>query len=1288
MKCGKLKKLWLWLRKNVFNKEMILYVLIAEAIFWSPCIVTGILAITIDAWWWTAFGGICAFWAGPFTPAVPLQMALAIAIKKIVERKKGMKINTNISLRDRNVVTAKGFKGLDTLSPTIEVDAMHSTDMANLISRDGVNHKRYGWETLCRLRKDSKDIPIRSVFNFTLNGDDFFIVYANKTFYSVIENEGKYDFLEIFRKAYNKTNDTVSDSYLIESWYDANKLLTDTECKCFVQNNKAYFVGCGDFFVFEDTSGQRDSYQFSRVIDNENTYIPTTTINITPEEKIFADRVTFEERNILNRKHKNTMYGYSTEELDFLTYYLDENNLDIYRKLEGMENGNPEYKNIHPIEIGIDSKYGLVEMKHHFEDESKYNQEGVTFYDATFKLEDKNIVVEDEAEIEMREHRVPFFSISDDSFSYAFMGVENINQNYEKTNMASDVFYAYKFRFSMEDLSRRLSGIYIRRNETIGYIAKKEAGEQDAKILFANENDYTKFTEGMVEGKTERVPLFNGKIEYNKEQMFKIKNTTWEIPNIDLVEFTDGSKLQVRVRITKREDVNYNIEGVNEFIAKTPKFIYGEVVYVENNSIMQNFGKIDLNISDINQVGVKEGDKVNLTLTAKLSYAKDDKGNNITVYRQGENSDNYLQIKLYKELITKAILWGSYEILDGKVVIFQTDKEYEGKNLTFKASVDMRNGMIQFSPVKDEDGKDYHDAYVPQDSSKNNITVTIIGTEYKEKFDNLNETLGASLTKSYDGVKFGLGGNDDRLFLVTNAGNTIYWSKDLDFTYFGDKSWLTCGTNEKKIIRIAKLNDSTLIVAKEYDAKENSLYIVQGELLTEKTEANTTDYKVKFAPKGFKMGKGIIGDIVNLNGDTLALTEDGVSSISIGENNTIDSRYIVPRAKQISNVLSKLDLKNAKCIVFNDKCYIATGKDVYVADGMQIYQYGGSNNYEWYKWENIPCKDWVIVDNKLHFTTEDGQVCRFNENFVDTEKRTLNQEGIFYETGEDLEILGIGVGNAFDVQVGDYITFHCDLWGGYETTNFEIMGSQVRLYIPNLDIENGETIYFGETLDSVNLIDSTLLIKDGDYVYIPISIEATESGKFAIVRNYNGKKLRVKDIIKIEATEETEARSYFILEDSDENVIKWEKVKTTENQTGLNPTQTSLSLTWERETPIVARWVSGMLDLGSNTHLKTITSIAIVGEKDLANRLKYGIETRFNKSNYEHLRANNDLDFNKLDLQTISLDSSFASTYVKRLNIRNVNYIMFYYMSDVAEDISINSMKIEFKTINKFIGVR
>ncbi len=84
----KLKRAWHWLRKNVLNKQMIVYVLIAEMIFWSPCVVTALLALMVNPWWWTIFGTICAFWAGPFTPAIPLQIGLAFLLKKIIKRNK------------------------------------------------------------------------------------------------------------------------------------------------------------------------------------------------------------------------------------------------------------------------------------------------------------------------------------------------------------------------------------------------------------------------------------------------------------------------------------------------------------------------------------------------------------------------------------------------------------------------------------------------------------------------------------------------------------------------------------------------------------------------------------------------------------------------------------------------------------------------------------------------------------------------------------------------------------------------------------------------------------------------------------------------------------------------------------------------------------------------------------------------------------------------------------------------------------------------------------------------
>ena len=62
--------------------------LLAEIIFWIPVWVPALLAIIIDPWWWSAVGAVCAFWAGPFTPAIPLQLALIGVFIKLFKNKK------------------------------------------------------------------------------------------------------------------------------------------------------------------------------------------------------------------------------------------------------------------------------------------------------------------------------------------------------------------------------------------------------------------------------------------------------------------------------------------------------------------------------------------------------------------------------------------------------------------------------------------------------------------------------------------------------------------------------------------------------------------------------------------------------------------------------------------------------------------------------------------------------------------------------------------------------------------------------------------------------------------------------------------------------------------------------------------------------------------------------------------------------------------------------------------------------------------------------------------------
>ena len=82
---NKLKRIWLWTKKEILNKRMLGCFIIAEAIFWSPCIIGVICGVLINEWFFTICVGYIGLWLAPFTPAIPIQLALAYGIKKIYE---------------------------------------------------------------------------------------------------------------------------------------------------------------------------------------------------------------------------------------------------------------------------------------------------------------------------------------------------------------------------------------------------------------------------------------------------------------------------------------------------------------------------------------------------------------------------------------------------------------------------------------------------------------------------------------------------------------------------------------------------------------------------------------------------------------------------------------------------------------------------------------------------------------------------------------------------------------------------------------------------------------------------------------------------------------------------------------------------------------------------------------------------------------------------------------------------------------------------------------------------
>jgi hypothetical protein len=62
--------------------------------------------------------------------------------------------------------------------------------------------------------------------------------------------------------------------------------------------------------------------------------------------------------------------------------------------------------------------------------------------------------------------------------------------------------------------------------------------------------------------------------------------------------------------------------------------------------------------------------------------------------------------------------------------------------------------------------------------------------------------------------------------------------------------------------------------------------------------------------------------------------------------------------------------------------------------------------------------------------------------------------------------------------------------------------------------------------------------------------------------------------------------------------------------------------------------------------------------------------------------------FDALDFSALSFDREFATSYSRRLNVRNFNYIVFCFRSDEARDCALSGITLEYKNNQKNKGVR
>lgn len=81
------KKFFVWLFKQLKDKKNIIIFIITVFVLSSEVWFSFLMAaLTKNKWWWGVGSACWAFWLAPFTPFIPLCIAITIGVRKILDK--------------------------------------------------------------------------------------------------------------------------------------------------------------------------------------------------------------------------------------------------------------------------------------------------------------------------------------------------------------------------------------------------------------------------------------------------------------------------------------------------------------------------------------------------------------------------------------------------------------------------------------------------------------------------------------------------------------------------------------------------------------------------------------------------------------------------------------------------------------------------------------------------------------------------------------------------------------------------------------------------------------------------------------------------------------------------------------------------------------------------------------------------------------------------------------------------------------------------------------------------
>lgn len=216
---------------------------------------------------------------------------------------------------------------------------------------------------------------------------------------------------------------------------------------------------------------------------------------------------------------------------------------------------------------------------------------------------------------------------------------------------------------------------------------------------------------------------------------------------------------------------------------------------------------------------------------------------------------------------------------------------------------------------------------------------------------------------------------ENRIFYSGNPEfpNTDWHSELNEPTYVRDLSYTEIGLDATPVTGYLHTGNEQAILKDDND----------GATIYMRYRAEDSEGNVLFPIRQGTSGIGAVARnaVCTVLDDPLYLSRNGVYAIA--QQDISSERALNIRSTRINKKLLKnTNLEDAYMCTWRGNLMLFINGDCYVADAAQKTYAGnktGTFEYEWYYWTNIPARVALEYNGVLYFGTEDGKLCRFND---------------------------------------------------------------------------------------------------------------------------------------------------------------------------------------------------------------------------------------------------------------------------------------------------------------------